>query len=156
MKLKDKIEFNLASPIEYHDDQGGHANGQLLVLSAPSMNNDTERLKLSQAFFQAVTDGERPDQEDSKDSDMEIPGAAVLAILFGAKSDVKVVVDTFKTLLLAPGICMVENKVPMTEVLYNSMDPEDRDDLMGEYIANFILSSRLKKLATISNPPSHA
>ena len=53
---------------------------------------------------------------------------------------------TFKELLIAEGVCKVENKQDLTNHLYEQLNPIDIDNLMGEYLANFILSSVLENL----------
>ena len=54
-------------------------------------------------------------------------------------------VETFRELLINE-ICYLPNAIKLTSPLFDKLSLDDTDTLLGEYLANFLLASQLKKL----------
>jgi len=141
---KEDIVFTLSNPITYaHEGQSGE--GQLLVLRAPNSKQQRERITLQQGFFRAlnsVSSSEGGKSEGSQD----IKGVEVLALLLSSDVDMVEMHEAFRKLICSQA-CKIEDKAEMTSTLFDEIDLDDIDLLMGEYLANFILSSVLKTLS---------
>lgn len=144
--VKDEFEFELSRPIAFAHD-GRQEEGKLLVLKAPSQRNAKERTKLQQGFFRAISSIKQDSGEAKKTGDnVEIKGSDIVAIMLSSEIDMVAFLEDFRRLITAPGICLVEGREKLTPALYDVIDPDDIDSLLGEYLGNFILSSRLKTL----------
>lgn len=142
----DSFEFALAKPIKYAFEGNTH-EGQLLVLYGPSNKHNKHRVKLQQGFFRAAN-SLRTSGVDQVEGDSNAPtGPEILALMLASDVDMELYHEQFKKLIVAPDICKVEDRVSLTDTLYDEMSPDDTDKLMGEYLANFILSSALETLA---------
>lgn len=143
--VKDEFEFELTKPIEYHHS-GNLETGRLLILKAPSQRNAKERTKLQQGFFRAITSVQNTGGDDKKATDnVEIKGSDIVAIMLSSSVDMVAFLEDFRRLLTS-GVCLIEGRETLTAALYDKLDPDDVDSILGEYLGNFILSSRLKTL----------
>ena len=157
--MKTELEFKLETPVAYQCDGGNH-QGSLLILKAPSNKVRAHRARLKQAFMQAIAEGEDRGAKDSpevKDPEAQKDviieddemGGYVLMMLYAAKNiNIVEIIEEFKSLLVHGKCCRVEGSVDMTSSIFDSMDADDSDRLMGEYLANFILASFLSKVQT--------
>ena len=150
MLIRDEFEFALSRPITYHHN-GQSEEASLLILKAPSYKQDEERTRIQQGFHRALTGlnsgGESKDKPVATE-EVKIGGTDIFAIMLASAVDMVAFKKDFKKLLTS-GVCMVEGRESLTSPLYDKIYPEDLDNLMGEYIGNFILSSRLKTLLKI-------
>ena len=149
---KGEFDFVLTEPVDYH--AGGESRqGKLLVLRAPSNKVRQQRTKLKQWFMQSLaelqtgnttTDGAK----DGGISEQEF-AEYVVHLLYSSKTVSMVnILDEFKALVCSPGICKVENEVDMTSAIFDKLDSDDTDRMVGEYLANFILASFYRKHLT--------
>lgn len=140
------MDFELSSPIEYHD-AGEKAEGRILTFSAPTAKQNKYRVQLQQSFFKAVSSlnsgGEQAQQEGGS---AEPTGSEVLMLMLSSDVDMCAVHETFKKMVCSR-VCMVEDSTPLTEHLYDQISADDIDSILGEYLANFILRSALQRLA---------
>jgi len=146
MQIRAEFDFTLEQPIEY--SVGGEMRqGSLLVLKAPSNKVRNQRTVLKEAFMLALADIQASAQAATESKEQGSISEAdfaeyVMHILYSSKS-VRMVemIEQFKLLLCSQGICKVENEADFTSVLFDRMDADDADRLMGAYLANFILAS---------------
>ena len=152
MEFKSEFEFTLNSPIKYQSQGDHHHDGRLLVLKAPSNKVRANRAKLKQAFMASVSEGEQKvsdaaeNQKDTVIADDEMPDY-ILMMLYASKSiNMAEVLDEFMNLLTIGKCCKVEGAEDLTKSMFEEMDADDTDRLLGEYMANFIIASFLKKM----------
>jgi len=156
--LKTEIQFTLDRPIDI-DYNGEKTEAKMLVLKAPSNKVRANRARLKEGFLQAINENareaaDRVQVESSEDKKQEIIKDEDLAdyvvmMLYGSKTvSIVDMLEEFKNLLIHGKCCKVEGEVELTNLLFEKMDAEDTDRLLGEYLAAFILASFLKKIQT--------
>jgi hypothetical protein len=149
--MKAYIDVTLTSPFKYHH-QGAEAEAKTLTLKAPFSNLRGITTKLKQAFFQALKfheSGRKLDQETPQSGAAEdLDGKQILALMFMSNVDMEEFMANFKALMVSQGVCLIDGVEQMTSVTYDRMSDEDADTVVGDYLANFIVSSLMKNLAT--------
>lgn len=158
--LKSEITVPLATSLKY-SVSGGFEDANELILKAPSNKHRRHAIKLKQGFFQALKasaddsgnvkalDSDDDDEAGNKEVDDELTGDKVVAILIMSNIDYGKYIDTFRELLLND-ICFVAEGVKLTTPLFDSLSLDDTDTLLGEYLANFLLSSLMEKIKAMS------
>jgi len=146
-KYKSEFTFKLTKPIAYHDGGNAEAFAKEIILKAPSNRQRRQTAKLKQGFFRALGDiqNNKQNTDDAEDDQEGITGEAVLTIVMMSKVDFADYQDVFRELLLND-IAFVNDGQKMKSHNYEDMDGDDSDKMMGEYIANFLLSSWMNKL----------
>lgn len=149
MAIKKEIMYQLEQPLPYAK-AGAMIDGSFIALTAPTSKNMSECAFLKQAFFRALpktTTAERAASAGDADGD-EITGAGVITLITMSKDvDLAGVLITAKELFTS-GVAMVEGEVKLTKPLLDTMMQDDLEAMTGEYMANFILASALRKLKT--------
>lgn len=153
--MKSTIDFKLNVPFEYAVG-GGVEIANLLVLNAPSNKQRFQRAKLKEFFylsFASDRNDSKPEAETPKEDKNTPPPTEeefsdyVLQMLYSSdKVKITEVVEEFKQLLLSENICKVEGSVALTQALYEKMDADDCERLMGTYMVAFILASFYMKI----------
>lgn len=157
MEIKREFEFTLSSPVSYQAE-GQAQEGRLLTLTAPSNKVRAQRAKLKEAFMMAIAEAGEQEKEqkavpqgDQKDTVIEEDEFSeyVLMMLYSSpKVNIVDMLEEFKGLMIHGQCCTIEGSVKMTAPIFDSMDADDCDRLLGEYMANFILASFLNKIRT--------
>jgi len=148
--VNNEFEFRLETPIEYAAD-GEVRQGALLYMKAPSNKQRFNRAKLKQSFFAALQGMSGEAKTESANAEAvalseEEFAEYVLHLLYSSKAvNICECLDEFKQIITSHGICRVEGEADLTGVLFDRIDAEDCDKLLGAYIANFILASFYKK-----------
>jgi len=153
LEIKSEHEFKLNVPLKYQH-QGEDHEARLIILKAPTNKIRGQRAKLKQAFMQAISEAESKTAEtasnDSQDDTIIEDDAIadyILMMLYSSKSiKITTIIEEFKDLIVNGGVAMIENTTKMTTPLFENMDADDCDRMMGEYMANFILASFLNKI----------
>lgn len=146
-ELQNEFTFELSTPISYARD-GGFSESSTLTLKAPSNKQAREGARLKQSFWRALSDRQTKNTEPSESKDEsndEIDGETIMAIIMSSNEDINKFQDDFKSLLLN-GVCFIDSSIKLTVPLYDSMSDADTERLMGEYLANFLLASQIKKM----------
>lgn len=153
MEIKSEHEFKLNVPVKYHSG-GDHHEGSLIILKAPSNKVRAQRGALKQAFMQSIREAEdntkvtvqTDGNDDTVIQDNEIADY-ILMMLYSSKTiKIATIIEEFKQLLTVGKCALVEGEVPMNALMFDEMDADDCDRMMGEYMANFILASFLNKI----------
>ena len=147
-KYKSEFTFKLIKPLSYHDGGNSEAIAKELILKAPSNRQRRQTAILKQGFFRALKDLQDSRQDSSEVSDESggISGTEVLGVIMMSKVNFADYQDTFRELLLND-IAFLADREKLKSHTYDDMSDEDSEKLMGEYIANFLLSSWMKNLA---------
>lgn len=147
--MKATIEVVLTTPFEYHH-KGAKAEAQKLILMAPFGNVRHLTTELKQTFFRALKYHETTRGADKVNAEIpqekDLEGKQILALMFMANVDMVAFMKTFKDLMMANKICMIDGVEQMTAVTFDKMSDEDADTVIGDYLANFIVSSLMKNL----------
>lgn len=152
-EFKSEFTFTLRKPIPWVNagTDGTQQFAKELVLKAPSNRQRHQTAALSQGFMQAVhsmqdkAKAEAAKVEDKADKDHQIKGTEVLSAVMMSDIDFVAYQETFRTLLLND-IAFVSDGQKLTSPMYDNMSTEDSQNLMGEYIAIFLISSLMRNL----------
>ncbi len=145
--MKDKITYELKAGFTYGDKDGNQQTASFIELAAPTSRNMTECAELKQSFYRAL-----PDDKDATDEDREgkeigdIKGADVIGLILRSKDVKLITVLLHAKALFTSGIAKVDGETKMTKPLCDKMNNEDFEDMVGEYLVNFILASMLQKM----------
>ncbi len=144
--LKEKI-VQLGMPITYHAGSDEVEAG-FVTLLAPTSKNLAECGRIKQGFMRAAVDiSERNSKNGSDDSDKKedsddgsMPsGEEVMQMIYISNVDVTNLLLEFREMLKNVGL--LEGEYKMTSPIISSLSPFDIENLLGEYIANFIAAS---------------
>lgn len=149
--IKSEFTFTLTAPFKY-SEKGVFIDCTELKLYAPSNKNRNECAKLKQGFFRALKDLEsmgknQPESKETKES--TIDGDAIVSIIMMSDSvDFEKYQENFR-LLVTNGVCDMSSTVKLNSDMFNNLSDADTERLLGEYLANFLLSSQLQKMKQI-------
>jgi hypothetical protein len=135
--LKSEFDFVLNVPIDYTSKSGTIESAKQIALSAPTVAQDALRIKLKQGFTQslfALSQSAKPSESKSDDGDPD--GESIIMLLYASNLDLVAYKNTFKELVIS-GAGTVGD-MPITAAIYDRIDPNDADRLLGEYLANFM------------------
>lgn len=138
--------FELSEPIEY-SAQGELRDGKSITFYAPKPSQRKRVMKLKQAFFQSLpkaTGTEAPREKQTNTEDPEIDGDAVLLIIAQSDTDYAEFIETGRFVLCDNG--KIEDAVSLTSVTLDKVSMDDMEQMVGQYVANFIVKSALSSL----------
>ena len=144
-----EFNFKLKSAIPFANKGEQEFSFELRV-KAPSGKHRANLIRLKQGFFRSVLEiqsGAKPNPDasnsppDTEAPDFKWTSEGIMQILYMSSIDVVALESEFKNLLCAD-IAEVSPGISLTSFMVdNSMSHADFEELMGEYIAVFILSS---------------
>ena len=147
---KTEHDFYLDTPLSYSSGSSQH-DATFIRLYAPSSKVSRECSALKQAFLRAVpkeaSTGAKA-QADNSAADNLIGSDVIDILAMSADVELPDVLDIGKRLLLAPNIAKVEGEAKFTNALLERLSQEDFENMVGEYLVNFILASTLSKTKT--------
>lgn len=155
-KVVKEFEYKLIEPVKYHK-QGQEALGYKMTLKAPSPANRKHILKLKQHFIEAmqiISDKPRK-ATDNIASERELKGSDITNMLLIAGVDVNEAIDIFKELICSSNLAHVDDSQALTPFIFDNISIEDLENILGEYLKVFIVSSWLEKSNTDLNGSSH-
>ena len=150
------LEYRLAQPIEY-SDQGEMVPGEVLVLTAPKGNQRKDITKLKQTFFRAITSTNDPanseqieeakeKRDEVEESELEINSDEVLFVVMQSSSvDYADFIEIGRKVLIG-GICKIDGVKTVNSVIIDRLSVEELENLIGAYVAFFIVSSAMKSM----------
>lgn len=141
--MADSILVDLIKPISYAY-KGDQKEGTFVELIAPNYKQLENFLPVKQAFISAVTsiDASKENVDAAKDKEAELTGEQALTIMMMSSCDIAKVY-LYCEELFKSGAALLEGEQKLTKPLIESMDLEDFEKLVGEYISNFIAASLL-------------
>lgn len=150
--LKREFEYSLQVNISIHKN-GEKQFANKIKLLAPSSAQRTNRCIIKQAFMNAGKKSGGGDSsgssqtQTSDDQDIEITNAEQVAGMLYSNLDyneISRVMEAFIDLLTSGcGIALEER---LTTFHIDQIDSEDLDNMLGEYIVNFLIPSWMKRL----------
>ena len=145
--LKSEIIVSLTTSLTYQAD-GVFEKTNELTLKAPSNKHRRQANELKQGFFRALkgsADASGNVETTADASDHETTGDEIVTAIMMSDIDYGKYIETFRELLVNDA-CYVAEGVKLTKPLFDALSLDDTDMLLGEYLANFLLASQLKKL----------
>jgi len=150
-KFTKDFEFKLSDELTYASQEFGEKKTTKLVLFAPSnsdkkiatklryiiINNMSKQSSVQQSNIDKKADTAKIEKNDLK--------TFVMAFIYNLPEDE---MERFKELfwdLMYQNKCLIDNKTPINSHLAEKISLDDEDELIGEYIANFILPSWMKR-----------
>lgn len=144
MKMPEEVVFELSNELIYQS--GGDQITSELMISAPIGKHERYVCQLQQKLMRAMLEvsksvqssNQKDSSADSQDGGMT--KESVLIALRGGCEDLFGFKQTFYK-MICEGLCYINGpsgKVNMTLTLLGDLSLSDKDNLVGEYIANFI------------------
>lgn len=129
---------------------GETTKANFITLKAPS-GKTPYRAELKQCFFRALNNDTNATVNtvsvDSDDKKQEIPSGSEIVQLICMSRHVELSVFLeYGKKLLTSGVALIDGETKLTKLLIESMDPDELEEMLGDYMANFILASALRKL----------
>lgn len=144
-EFQTEFQYILKQPFTYAH-KGDNVEAKFIALTAPTSKTTHECAALKQSFFRAMSEREGT-SETTDDTDIEIEGADVMSLIAMSKDvDLPEVLDIGKRLFQMPGIALVDGETKFGNAILDRMSLDDFEDMLGEYMVNFILASSLKRL----------
>lgn len=154
-KFKKEFIFELTESMVYQNEMG-EKETNILLFKAPANKHhdqlDILRKELVSALLKtsAQTSGVDVPKESKqtikkeKNGPLELNSDALLFILYGSDFDLTAFKETFWD-MISDGLCLVDKRVPITTSLIDNIWYEDKTEILGEYTANFIVPSWMKR-----------
>jgi len=139
-----ELLYELDIEFEYAH-KGDLRKAEFITLYPPTSRNMSEVAALKQAFFRSLPQDDESGEKE--EAETEIKGSQVMALIsMSVNVELSTVLLTARELFSAKGIADVDGEEKLTKPLIDAMDPNDFYTMTGEYIANFIIASALRKL----------
>lgn len=139
------FSYELTEPIEY-SVKGEQAFGSSITFYAPKPVQRKKTTKLKQMFFQSLpkSDGTRPEQTQ-KDETPEVTGDAILGLIASSNTDYSEFIELGRSLICDKN-AKIDDVEFLTTALVDRIDIDSLEEMIGQYVANFIVRSALKSL----------
>lgn len=144
-----QFEFLFDTPFAYMH-KGEAKEARSLLLTAPSAKNKYEAAALKKGIYDAIRNmteqfkGEvqqSVDKEPSSDDDLTAAQMYDMLMMYG-DIDVNPYFETFKKLMLAKKICLIDGVEQMEDGVYDTLDFREVERLIGEYLYHFLAPSQ--------------
>ncbi len=137
--------FDLSEPLEYSRN-GEVVLGEKIVLYAPKPAQRKKAMKLKQTFFQSLPKGDGSAQQNNKEKESEeIEGHMVLFIVAQSDADYAEFIETGRSLICDRN-AKIDDAEYLTTFTMDKIDLDEMENMVGQYVANFIVRSALKAL----------
>jgi hypothetical protein len=122
-----------------------------LSLKGPTAKHRAYLIRLKKLFYNAITtvkssNGGSAEVSDAGNSDEGLTGSQVMSLMYLSEANVLEFHDLMRELLLSPGTVVCGDGVSLTSHLYDSINLDDLENLLGEYFAGFLAPSLMKAL----------
>ncbi len=150
-KTAEEIIYNLKTGFEYAHS-GEMRMATFITLKAPTVSNIGFVSKLKQGFMKAVTSQQlntnAEEMSESKDaiSTDDFSGEMIMTMLSMSDVDYSQYMQTAKAVFMDTGIALIDGERPLTKSLIIKLSVEDLEDMTGEYLKAFILTSALRTM----------
>lgn len=141
--MSKEILIELENPIMVTGN-GDEAEINIISLEPPTGKIAHLCADIKSAFFSSITNLSTDGAEEAKKDKSEISGKDMIQMMYMSGTDMKKVIITAKEIIKAVGLLGGEKVV--TQPLVDKMSPDDIENCLGEYMANFILKSALREM----------
>lgn len=146
----EEVDFPLTKAFDY-SLKGQTESATFIRLVAPSAKQLKHCTELKQAFYRAMSGiqekgSDRKEQPEPTDGKLE--GKDIIRMLYISEKVEMSSILVSAIELFASGVAVVdgEEKAKLTKPLIQEMSADDLENMLGEYLANFILRSLLTEL----------
>lgn len=149
-KLINEFEFELTQAIPFHNG-GELAHSKKLLLKAPANIHRINTTKLKQGFMKAIMGMQNKKSsskvKEAESNDSGFDAKVILMLLLASDIDFCEYIDHFKNLICSdPSLCLVNGNIALNKHMFDQINPDDCEMLLGKYIENFTLSSWMNLL----------
>ena len=137
------FDYVLEEPVEYFVN-GEQTEGSRITFYAPKPNQRKKTTKLKQAFFRALPK-ESSETSSKPDEDIDIKGAEILFTIAQSDADYTEFIETGRS-LICDKVGKIDDVEYLTTPIADRLSIDVLEDMIGEYVANFIVKSALKSL----------
>lgn len=140
--ILDEFEFELSTKIKFQSP-AGEEESNILLLKSPLAKHERTLTKLQQKFVKAIIDAGRKNasNQSSKKTEQKTPSATeVIIVLQQSDLDYYDFKEDFYSMILN-GLCFIGDGIKVTKDLLSNVSFDDKDKLLGEYFANFMMPS---------------
>ena len=148
--MNSEFQFELTQPIKYHAN-GDDVEATFVTLAAPSYKQMDKCVPLKQAFYRAAA-SMGDDSEDAVTTEVDvspdkpsITPEELISLFYQSDEDMVKIVLYGVELFKVPSIAQVDGSVNMTQPLIEKLSQDDIENMLGQYMINFILASALSK-----------
>ena len=161
-KFKKEFEFILSEPITYQYELGEKKTDSLTFKAPANKHSNSidkmrkeivksiRSLAVSEAASMSKEDKEamkKSQKSNQQEDDMQMDGPYFLFMIYGDQNfDLETYREVFWDMIISGELCLLDNKIKLTESLLNDISYDDRTDILGEYSANFLQPSWIKRL----------
>lgn len=147
MSLKESYNHELVNKFNY-GDKGNLAEAQFITFNAPTSKTLVLCSKLKQFFYQSMPKQDSSVQVDTSEvKEVEIDGDSIMMMIASSKEvDLGEVLLTAKELFKNEEIAQLDGEQKLTVPILDSLDNDELEEMVGRYLANFILASALRKM----------
>lgn len=140
------FDFELPEPIEYHV-KGEVSLGNRVVFYAPKPSQMKRVTRLKQIFFRSLpkTDSVKSVDRDKQDATDEITGDAILALVASSDADYPEFIEVGR-MLICDRNAKIDDAEYLTTALADKLEINTIEEMVGQYVANFIVKSALRSL----------
>ena len=147
-EYKKDFTFELHEPIKYQDENS-EKETKMLVLYAPSNKLAAPKAKLRQkiltAFYEMSKGSDKTESTQSTKEKNKLEPEALLFAIALSEDGIEIK-ETFKD-LLKDGCLSLDGKFnDITSWHLDQIEDDEFEEMMGEYIINFIIPSWMKRL----------
>ena len=140
-------EYCLLEEISYHH-KGESKKSNKLIFRAPSYSNRKDCWKIKQQFVTVLTGldtGPKVTEEEEEEEKPKPKKSDYFNIfLISEKVEIEKVMDCFEN-LICNGCAYIDDIEPLRKTHYEKIGLEDQENMMGEYLNHFLLSSMMNQ-----------
>ncbi len=152
MELEKEYNYELQyGPLKYAKD-GELVEAEWITLNPPTSYNSKECAFLKQAVYRSLPERTPEEVEKAKETLKEqeveavITGEEILMLLYKSQHvELANVLVVARDLFSSKGIALVDGEEKVTKKILDEMHPQDFEEMLGEYIARFIMASVFQK-----------
>ena len=137
------ITYELDTPFDYAH-KGEKIEASFIELKAPTSRNMRECAFLKQAFFHSLPD-DKGEEDGEKGDPSAVSGSQVISMMYLSHDVDMVPVLGHAKELFTSGVAMVDGEEKLTKPLMDTLSQIDLENMLGDYLINFIVASALRK-----------
>lgn len=145
--MSNEFIFELTTPIKYHDTtEGVEVEASFITLFAPTFKVMERTAPLKQSFFRAMAslqDDEKEQEPKNQGEEQELTPEALISLLYQSDEDMFKVLLHAVALFRTKGVAKVQGTVDLNALLIEQLGQDQLEEMLGQYMVNFILASVL-------------
>lgn len=139
-----EVQYTLKDPFDYAAKGGDMVTAGFVTLFPPTYRHLAHVAPIKQAFMAALTSltitEEQREAAKKEDADDNITSDAALQLLYSGPGDMTKVM-LYAAELFKSGAALLDGEVRITSPMLDKMTARDFEQLLGLYMANFIVTS---------------